>query len=312
MNNIELSIVVPVFNEELNIEPFLARMIPALLPLNISYEIIFCLDPSTDKTYNVIRSNALVNKKIKLVTFSRRFGQPAATIAGINFCQGKYCVIIDVDLQDQPELVPVLYEKALEGFDVVFAKRRTRAGETVIKRIIAYLGYKVINRMSDISIPTNTGDFRIISRRVIDSLLLLKESNAFLRGYVAFVGFNQTFIEYDRDPRFIGTGNYNRYFGSIKIGLNGLISFSRKPLQIMSIIGFGMACISFFIAVFYFINHLIGYNYPLGLTTIVLVVTFFSGIQLLALGLLGEYVGRIYDDVKGRPLYIVDEVINVE
>jgi dolichol-phosphate mannosyltransferase len=133
-----------------------------------------------------------------------------------------------------------------------------------------------------------------------------------LRGYVAFVGFNQTFIEYDRDPRFIGTGNYNRYFGSIKIGLNGLISFSRKPLQIMSIIGFGMACISFFIAVFYFINHLIGYNYPLGLTTIVLVVTFFSGIQLLALGLLGEYVGRIYDDVKGRPLYIVDEVINIE
>lgn len=311
MLNIDLSIVVPVFNEEENIEPFLSRMISSLSALNISYEIIFCLDPSTDNTYGVIKGYTSVNKQIKLISFSRRFGQPAATMAGINFSKGEYCVVIDVDLQDQPELVPVLYNKALEGFDVVYAKRRSRAGETIVKKIIAYLGYQVINRMSDISIPTNTGDFRILSRRVVDSILLLKESNAFLRGYVAYVGFKQTYVEYDRDPRFIGPGNYNRYFGSIKIGLNGLISFSRKPLQIMSVLGFSMACISFIIAIFYFINHLLGYNYPLGLTTIVLVVTFFSGIQLLALGLLGEYIGRIYDDVKGRPLYIVDEVINI-
>lgn len=311
MINIDLTIVVPVFNEERNIEPFLSRMIPSLSALNISYEIIFCLDPSTDNTYNVIKDYTSANKQIKLLSFSRRFGQPAATMAGIKFSKGKYCVVIDVDLQDQPELVPVLYKKALEGFDVVYAKRRTRSGETIVKKIIAYLGYQVINRMSDISIPLNTGDFRILSRRVVDSILLLKESNAFLRGYVAYVGFKQTYIVYDRDPRFIGPGNYNRYFGSIKIGLNGLISFSRKPLQIMSVLGFSMACISFIIATFYFINHHLGYNYPLGLTTIVLVVTFFSGIQLLALGLLGEYIGRIYDDVKGRPLYIVDETINI-
>jgi dolichol-phosphate mannosyltransferase len=232
-------------------------------------------------------------------------------MAGINICQGKYCVVIDVDLQDQPELVPVLYSRALEGFDVVYAKRRSRAGETIIKKIISYIGYEVINRMSDISIPTNTGDFRILSRRVINSILLLKESNAFFRGYVAYVGFKQSYVEYDRDPRFIGSGNYNRYFGSLVIGLNGLISFSRKPLQIMSIVGFSMACLSLLIATYYYINHLLGYNYPLGLTTIVLVVTFFAGMQLFALGILGEYIGRIYDDVKGRPLYIVDESINI-
>jgi glycosyltransferase involved in cell wall biosynthesis len=309
--NKELSIVVPVFNEELNISPFLARIIPAIGGLNINYEIIFCLDPSTDNSYKIIKNFCHVNENIKLITFSRRFGQPAATMAGIAFSKGKFCVVIDVDLQDQPELVPVLYNKALDGFDVVYATRRSRSGETWLKRVISFMGYKLIGSMSELSIPRNTGDFRIISRRVIDSLLNFKESNAFLRGYVAFIGFNQTFIEYDRDSRFAGDGNYNRYFGSLKIGLNGLVSFSRKPLQVMSVLGFGMSFLSFLISIFYFISHFYGSSYPLGLTTIVLVVTFFAGIQLLAIGILGEYIGRIYDDVKGRPLYIVDELINI-
>jgi dolichol-phosphate mannosyltransferase len=168
----------------------------------------------------------------------------------------------------------------------------------------------LINRFSDVEIPRNTGDFRIMSRRVMEQIRLLNESHGFLRGLVAFVGFKQTFIEYDRDERFSGAGNYNRLTGSLKIGLNGLISFSTKPLFAMSIAGFCLAAFSFILGGWYLVQKLLGVNLTPGLSTTVLVVTFFSGVQLLGLGLIGEYVGRIYDEVKGRPLYIVDKKIN--
>jgi glycosyltransferase involved in cell wall biosynthesis len=309
---IDISIVVPVFNEEKNICPFLERAEIALSKAHISYEIIFCLDPSTDQTQEIIQAQINRNPNIRLILFSRRFGQPAATMAGIFASQGKSCAVIDVDLQDPPELILDMRKKLIRGVEVVYAKRRSRNGETALKKFVSYIGYALINRLSDVSIPRNTGDFRIMSRRVVDELRRLNESHGFLRGLVAYVGFKQDFIEYDRDARFAGSGNYNRFFGSIKIGLNGLVSFSSKPLFIMSITGFILSGLSFALGGWYVFQKFIGINLTPGLSTTVLLVSFFSGIQLLGLGLIGEYVGRIYDEVKRRPMYIVDQKVNFD
>lgn len=303
-----ISIIVPVYKEEKNIKPFLERMEKVLDSL--SYEILFCLDPSPDQTEHTIRQEIERNDRIKLLVFSRRFGQPAATMAGLFYCKGHTAVVIDVDLQDPPELIQKMYEKVQEGYEVVYGKRRSRKGETLMKRFVSYWGYKIINQCSDVAIPRNTGDFRIMTRRVIEELRHLNESHGFLRGLVAFVGFKQAFIEYDRDERYAGKGNYNRFLGSMKIGLNGLISFSSKPLQMMSVMGAIIAGFSFSLGAFYVFQKLAGFDITPGLSTTVLVVSFFSGVQLLCLGLMGEYVGRIYDEVKRRPIFILDRVID--
>lgn len=305
-----ISLIVPVYKEEGNIRPFLERAEAVFKHIGKSYEIIFALDPSPDRTEEVIIEEINRNSNIKLMVFSRRFGQPAATMAGIMSCTGETCVVIDVDLQDQPELIEQMYAKLNEGYEVVYAKRRSRKGETLIKRIISYVGYSAINKLSDVQIPRNTGDFRIMTRRVIEELRRLNESHGFLRGLVAYVGFKQTFIEYDRDERYAGKGNYNRLTGSFKIGLNGLVSFSSRPLFIMSIGGFVLAGLSFLLGASYVIQKLIGMNLTPGLSTTVLLVSFFAGLQLLGLGLIGEYIGRIYDEVKRRPMYIVDRQVN--
>ena len=307
---IELSIIVPVYKEEGSIRPFLQRTEAMMANMGVSYEIVFTLDPSPDRTEEIILEEINRNQNIKLMVFSRRFGQPAATMAGILTCTGKTCVVIDVDLQDQPELIEQMYAKLSEGYEVVYAKRRSRKGETMVKLVISYVGYSLINKLSDVQIPRNTGDFRIMTRRVIEELRRLNESHGFLRGLVAYVGFKQAFIEYDRDERYAGIGNYNRLTGSLKIGLNGLISFSSRPLFIMSIGGFVLAGLSFLLGAWYVLQKLMGVNLTPGLSTTVLVVSFFAGVQLLGLGLIGEYVGRIYDEVKRRPMYIVDRQVN--
>ena len=309
--SIELSVIVPVYKEAKNIKSFLSRMETTLAQGSIhSYEIIFCLDPSSDNTEQVIQVEIERNPKIKLLIFSRRFGQSAATMAGILYCRGKACVVIDVDLQDPPELILTMHTKLQEGYEVVYAKRESRKGETLIKRFVSYVGYALINKLSDVEIPRNTGDFRIMSRRVIEELRRLKDVHGFLRGLVAYVGFKQAFVEYHRDERFAGKGNYNRFFGSLKIGLNGLISFSGRPLQLMSILGFCFSGFSFLLGAWYVLQKLLGFNLSPGLSTTVLLVTFFAGIQLLSLGLLGEYIVRIYDQVKQRPMFIVDKTID--
>ena len=309
---IEISIVVPARNESVNIKPFLERTVKALNIIGKSYEIIFALDPSSDSTENIILEEIKKNKNIKLLVFSRRFGQPAATIAGIVNCKGSYCVIIDADLQDPPEVIEKLYKKIVSGFEVVYAKRKSRKNENILKKIISTIGYYLINKLSDVDIPKNTGDYRIISRKVIDHLKELNESHGFLRGMVAFVGFNQSFIEYDREERFAGISKYNKFFGSLKIGFNGLIGFSSRPLFLMSLFGFAIALFSFLLGLWYFFQKISGINLTLGLTTTVILISFFAGIQLLGLGLLGEYVGRIYDEVKKRPKYILDKKINFD
>jgi polyisoprenyl-phosphate glycosyltransferase len=307
-----ISVVVPVYKEEHGIRPFLARLELVMSKMGVTYEIIFSLDPSSDRTEEIILEEINRNPAIKLLVFSRRFGQPAATMTGILMARGDTCVTIDVDLQDQPELIEQMYDKLKDGYEVVYAKRRSRKGETLIKQWISYVGYFVINRLSDVAIPRDTGDFRIMTRRVIEELRDLHESHSFLRGLVAYIGFKQTFIEYDRDERFADKGKYNRLTGSLKIGLNGLIAFSSRPLQLMSLVGMIFAGISFLLGGWYVIQKLLGFNLTPGLSTTVLAITFFSGIQLLGLGIIGEYIGRIYDEVKHRPQNIVDRRVNFD
>ncbi|MBB4198057.1 glycosyl transferase [Rhodoblastus sphagnicola] len=308
-----LSVVVPVYKEEGSIPDFLARIVPVLEPLG-PYEIIFALDPSPDRTEAVIAEAMRANPRIKGLVFSRRFGQPAATLGGILNASGDWVVAIDVDLQDPPELIPDLLAKARrDSLDVVTARRRSRVGETLVKRIVAGVGYAVINRISDVPIPANTGDFRIMSRRVVEELRNLRESHGFLRGLVSFVGFPQGELEYDRDARAVGAGNYNRHLGSIRIGFNGLFGFSTVPLQMMIWVGFALAILSVFgIGVVVALKILNGPAYPIGLPTLTVLVLFLGGVQLVGAGVTGEYIGRIYEEVRSRPQYIVDRALGVD
>ncbi len=311
--NINISVVSAVYNEEDNLKQFIERLIITLNKITNDYEIIFVLDPSEDNSENIIIDELKKNPKIKLIKLSRRFGQPAATICGIQHSKGECCLTIDADLQDPPELVEKLYSKyKKENLDVVFTRRIIREGESFIKKLISKIGYKAIKRLSDIDIPEDVGDFRLISKKIVDKLKSIEEPQVYLRGMIAYIGFKQGLVDYERQRRFAGQGKYNKFFGSIKIGLDGLLGFSSKPIYIMSSIGFILAMLSFLLGIWYFIQKIIGIELTPGLPTNVLLITFFAGIQLLALGLIGEYVGRIYDQVKKRPVYIIDKKINFD
>lgn len=308
----DMSVVVPVYKEEESIRPFLTRIEPVLERLG-TYEIIFCVDPSPDRTEEIIHAESQRNPRIGMLVFSRRFGQPAATMAGILNCSGKTCVVIDVDLQDPPELIAEIYGKLREGFEVVYAKRRSRKGEALPKRLVSYLGYKVIKAVAHVEIPRDTGDFRVMTRRVIEELRQLREGHGFLRGLVAYVGFNQGVVEYDRDERAHGQRKYNRYLGSLKIGLTGLVGFSNFLLTATLFSGLIIAGVGFALAVLIVIAVLVfNVRYGvLGIPTIITLILFLGGVQLISIGVLGEYIGRIYDEVKRRPQYIVDRAVNV-
>jgi polyisoprenyl-phosphate glycosyltransferase len=306
LSAIDLSIVVPAYNEESNIDRVYARLRETLDALDLQWELIFSVDPSTDRTEELILALNKADPRVKLLRFSRRFGQPMATLAGLEASSGAAVVVIDCDLQDPPELIAELVERWHDGFDVVYAQRRSREGETLIKRVISYVGYRVIARIADVEIPENTGDFRLMSRRVVDHVVALKERHGFLRGLVGLVGFRQTSVQYDRDPRAGGAGKYNRFSGSLLIGLNGVFGFSLYPLRLISIGGMIFSVFAFLAGVVYFILKLAGAPFPVGNPTIVILVTFFSGIQLLSLGVMGEYIGRIYDEARERPKYIIE------
>lgn len=303
---IELSVVVPAFNEEENVERVYRRLRDVLDGLGIRWELIFSVDPSTDGTEAAILELRTRDQRVKLLRFSRRFGQPMATIAGLEASSGQAVVVIDCDLQDPPELIPELLDRWREGFDVVYAQRRSREGETFAKRIVSAVGYRVIARIAEVEIPPNTGDFRLMSRRVVDHVVALKESHGFLRGLVGLVGFRQSSVLYDRDPRAGGAGKYNRFLGSLVIGLNGVFGFSVYPLRLISAGGILFSAFAFLLAIVYLVLKLAGFPFPVGNPTVVILVTFFSGIQLLSLGVIGEYVGRIYDETRGRPKYIIE------
>jgi len=302
-----LSIVIPAFNEEATAGPAYERLRKVLDALQLEgWEIIFSVDPSSDRTEDVILGLRDRDPRVKMLRFSRRFGQPAATLAGMAAATGDAVVVIDCDLQDPPELITEMVRHWREGFDVVYAQRRTREGETLPKRIVAAVGYRVIRRIGDVEIPSNTGDFRLMSRRVVDHVVALGEAHGFLRGLVALVGFRQTSVLYDRDARAAGQSKYNRFFGSLVIGMNGIISFSRYPLHLISLGGILLSGLAFLLALTYLVLKLAGVEFPIGNPTVVILVSLFSGIQLLSLGVMGEYVGRIYDEVKRRPKTIVE------
>jgi dolichol-phosphate mannosyltransferase len=301
-----LSVVVPTYNEEHNVPLLYERLASAFDPLELDWELIFSVDPCTDSTEERILQLREADPRVKMLRFSRRFGQPMATIAGLDASCGDAVVVVDCDLQDPPELIPELIERWQEGYDVVYAKRRTRAGETLTKRIVSAAGYRLIKRIADVEIPPNTGDFRLMSRRVVDNVVALKEGHGFLRGLVGLVGFRQTSVLYDREPRTAGNSKYNRFLGSLLIGLNGIVGFSRYPLQLISLIGMALSGLAFTVALLYLSLKLSGLTFPVGNPTIVIALSFFSGIQLLSLGVIGEYVGRIYDESRNRPKYIVE------
>lgn len=305
MKNYKMSVVVPVYNEENGIQPFLDRMEKVMDELGCDYEIIFSLDPSKDRTYEVIKGNMERNKHIQLITMSRRFRQAAATMAGVLNCTGDVCVVIDVDLQDPPEVIPELVEKWQEGYDVVYAQRIDRQGETKIRKFIDLTAYRVINFLSSVEIPVDTADFRLINRRVIEEIRKMPETNMFFRGMVSYVGFKQTAVRYHREAREADDSKYNRLWGEFRMGFHGIFCFSSKPLEYVTFLGAFITGIGGLLTAVYAAQK--AFSKKKGLSGTSVLIWLIGGLQIFVSGLLGEYVTRIYDDVKGRQRYIIDE-----
>ena len=307
----QLSLVVPVYREERNIPEFLRRIREVLSGQTEDYEIIFAMDPSPDRTEEVVLAARDADPRIKLLKFSRRFGQPMATLAGMEYSRGEAVIVMDVDMQDPPELVRDMIARWREGYDVVLPQRRERTGEPWIKKVVSAVGYKVINKIANVQIPPNTGDFRLMSRRVVNEVVRLKESHGFLRGMVAVVGFRQIIIPFDRPARFTGETNYNRFLGSLRIGFNGIFCFSTYALTLATVFGFVIAGFSFLLMAVYLVYKLLGWEILWGNPTLVILVSFLGGVQLISIGILGEYIGRIYNEVKGRPLWVLRESVGL-
>ncbi|MDO5574854.1 MAG: glycosyltransferase family 2 protein [bacterium] len=305
MKNYKMSVVVPVYNEENGIQPFLDRTEKVMDELGCDYEIIFSLDPSKDRTYEVIKENMERNKHIQLITMSRRFRQAAATMAGVLNCTGDVCVVIDVDLQDPPEVIPELVEKWQEGYDVVYAQRIDRQGETKIRKFIDLTAYRVINFLSSVEIPVDTADFRLINRRVIEEIRKMPETNMFFRGMVSYVGFKQTAVRYHREAREADDSKYNRLWGEFRMGFHGIFCFSSKPLEYVTFLGAFITGIGGLLTAVYAAQK--AFSKKKGLSGTSVLIWLIGGLQIFVSGLLGEYVTRIYDDVKGRQRYIIDE-----
>ena len=307
-----LSIVVPVYNEEQTLPRFLEGIRAALQPVTQDYEIIFAADPCGDGTIDLIRQEHARDPRIKLLLFSRRFGQPAATLGGLAYSSGQAAVVIDCDLQDPPRLIAEMVRLWREGYKVVVPQRRSRQGETLLKRIISYAGYWAINRIATVPIPRNTGDFRLMDRRVVEEIIKLKESHGFLRGLTSIVGFKTILLPFDREARVGGQGKYNRLTGSLRIGFNGIIAFSDSLLSLMVVAGLSMSILALLaVPVVAYLKAKGLYMFAQGLATTCILMLFLGGVQLMSMGVLGAYIGRIYDEAKRRPKFIVEESLGL-
>ncbi|MBD2682231.1 MULTISPECIES: glycosyltransferase family 2 protein [Nostoc] len=303
-DNVEISVVVPMYNEEPNIDYLFERLVSVLVRLNMKYEIVCVNDGSKDNTLKFLVEHHYRNPAIKVVNLSRNFGKEIALTAGIDYTTGAAVVPIDADLQDPPELIEQLIAKWREGYDVVYGTRRSRQGESWIKRFTASAFYQTIGKLSHTPIPPNTGDFRLLDRRVVNALKQMPERNRFMKGLFAWVGFKQTSILYDRPQRYQGTTKWN-YWRLWNFAIDGIAAFSLIPLKVWSYLGLTISLISFFYASFLVIRTLLfGIDIP-GYASLMVAVLFLGGVQLLSLGMIGEYLGRVYDEVKGRPLYLV-------
>ncbi|GCF76535.1 glycosyltransferase [Bacillus cereus] len=306
-----ISVVVPMYFEEEVAQECYNRLKSVMLQNDINYEFVFVNDGSTDRTMEILSEIAANDYRTKIVNFARNFGHQVAVTAGIAAAIGDAIVIIDADLQDPPEVIPELIAKWEEGYEVVYAKRKQRKGETWFKLLTAKYFYKFLNYMSDIDIPKDTGDFRIIDRKVADVFNQMTERNRFIRGMMSWVGFRQTYVEYERDERFAGETKYPLK-KMIKFASDGIIAFSTKPLRIVMSLGLLSVLISIAVLLYTITVKIIGNDTQTGWASIMVAITFFSGIQLLGLGIVGQYIARIYDESKNRPIYIVKETINVD
>lgn len=300
----ELSVVVPLYCEESNVDYLFERLENVLSGLGLSYEIVCVDDGSYDNTLKRLREHWQRNPRIKVVALSRNFGKEVALSAGIDYACGNAVIPIDADLQDPPELIGSLVEKWREGYDVVYAKRRSRQGESWLKKWTADAFYRVMARMSKVPIPRDTGDFRLLDQRVVEVLVRLPERTRFMKGLFAWVGYRQAEVLYDRDPRHSGETKWN-YWRLWNFAVDGIVSFSVAPLRIWSYVGITFAIFSFLYGSYLFLRTIaFGIDVP-GYASLMVAVLFLGGIQMVSLGILGEYLGRVYEEVKGRPLYLV-------
>ncbi|MDQ0226798.1 glycosyltransferase [Bacillus sp. 7586-K] len=306
-----ISVVVPMYFEEEVADECYKRLKDVMVQNDINYEFIFVNDGSTDRTMDILRRISKEDYRAKIVNFSRNFGHQTAVTAGIDYATGDAIVIIDADLQDPPELIPKLIAKWKEGYEVVYAKRKKRAGESWFKLVTAKYFYRFINYMSDIDIPKDTGDFRLVDRKVAEVFKQMTERNRFVRGMFSWVGFKQTYIEYERDERFAGETKYPLK-KMIKFASDGIIAFSTKPLKVVITLGSLAILVSLFVCLYAILTKLFGHQVEAGWTSIMVAITFFSGVQLLSLGIVGQYIARIYDESKNRPMYIVRDTVNIE
>lgn len=312
MDNILCSVVVPMYNEEAVVCETYKRLTGVMEKTGYTYEIVFVNDGSRDKTAALINEICDRDKRVKLIDFSRNFGHQIAITAGMDYSSGQCVVVIDGDLQDPPELIPEMIEKWKSGFDVVYGKRISRKGETFFKKFTAAAYYRFLRSMTDVNIPVDTGDFRLIDRKVCDALKQVRERNRYVRGLISWLGFRQTAIEFEREERFAGETKYPLK-KMIKLALDGITTFSYKPLKLASYIGSIISLISFLYLIYVLVQRIFfPETVQPGWASILAVSLFFNGITLLMLGIIGEYIGRIYDEVKERPLYIVKNTRNID
>lgn len=302
----DLSVIIPSYNEERNVGIMHERLTKTLSEITDSYEMIFVNDCSKDQTLLRIKELAERDSHVKYLSFSRNFGHQIAVSAGLDFCTGEAVVIIDGDLQDPPELISKMYERYKEGFKVVYAKRKTREGETWFKKATAKIFYRLLASMTSIDIPVDVGDFRLIDRVIVEHLRNMPEKSKYIRGQIAWIGYKQTFVEYHRDARLYGTTNYPLK-KMLRFALDGITAFSDKPLKIASGLGIFSAIVSLLALVYALVSHFCFHTTITGWTSLILSVLFIGGVQLITIGIIGEYIARINNDVRNRPLYILDE-----
>jgi glycosyltransferase involved in cell wall biosynthesis len=302
------SIVVPMYNEEEVIEVTYTRLKEVMDRTGEGYELVFVNDGSRDGTYEIVQGICSRDPNVRLIHFSRNFGHQIAISAGMDYAQGQAVVVIDADLQDPPEVILDMIRMWKEGFDVVYGKRLKRKGETLFKKGTAHLFYRLLRSMTNVEIPVDTGDFRLLDRKVCDVFRGLKEKNRFVRGLVSWVGFRQTAVEYVREERFAGETKYPLK-KMVQFALDAIISFSYKPLKMATYIGFFLSAVSFLYLLVVLYQKLFTDSTVAGWSSLLATTLFFNGIIVLLLGVIGEYIGRIYDESKGRPLYIVQETL---
>ena len=308
----KISVVIPMYYEEEVVDICYKRVVNNLKKLSdkYNYEIIFINDGSKDSTLEILKKIASNDDNVKIISFSRNFGHQAAVTAGIRNVTGDAIIIMDADLQDPPELFEGMIEKWEEGYEVVYGKRKTREGESIFKLLTARMFYNTLNKLSEIEIPKDTGDFRLVDRKVIDVIATLPEHNKFLRGLFSWVGFNQYAYEYNRVNRIAGKTKYP-FKKMFKLATDGILSFSAKPLKVVGAIGFFSVIVSIAILVYSIVSFVFKLNsLTPGWTSIMCTMTFIGGIILISLGMIGEYIARIYEESLGRPEYIIDELIN--